>query len=239
MTQPNAFLNELVSKVRPDVVGCPPVVIREHLNDAARDFFRMTTAWRHEVPQITIEDGKHTYPLSWPPNTIPNIIHEATWQQNSTSKPRPLFPMSDHAARGRTVRGPYHQTFYGINLTSDWKTQEGTPWWYTHYEDQHNVRLVPIPQSVDAGALANFTMSLIPHRTAREMPEWLMEKYFEALVSGAKGSLLKIVQKPWTNIEKAALEWDIYKSRRAEAQADVMRSHTSTPRTVQPVAPLA
>lgn len=233
-----AALETLVPKVRRDVPNCPDPIIVDELAEAARDFCRQTTVWRNECPAITIETDVHTYRLRHP-DGLPHRIHEATYQAPDQTSRRPLFPLNEHRARGGAGYGDYHQTFHPVGQSQDWKIRTGTPRWYSHYLTNLDVRVIPIPTSSDADGFLHFTVSLLPKMDARRLPEWIVERYYEALVAGAKARLLKMANQQWTDANKGALENDLFEKELAIAKAEVIQSFTTMNQRVEPRFPLA
>ena len=235
-------LEGLLPKVRRDVDNCPDPIMLDELAEAAREFCRETTAWRNECGVIAVEEGKHTYIMRHP-DALPHRIHEANYEAPGQTAPvfrTPLYPFNEHKARGGQQGGAsYHRTFHPVGQFQDWKLRTGQPRWYIHDITPQQVRVVPIPTAIELSGSLYFTVSLIPKMDARVLPEWIIDRYYETLVSGAKARLLGMASKQWTDPGKSAVEEEKFDAAVQIAKADIINSFTIMSQTVEPRFPLA
>jgi hypothetical protein len=75
-------------------------------------------------------------------------------------------------------------------------------------------------------------VSLTPTRDATSLDAWLIEQYFDTLCEGAKGRLMRMPKKTWTDIPTAKYYLDKFDtdkgSARLESLRDFVRDDEST-----------
>lgn len=234
-----AKLTDLAPQVRPYCPGADTPTVEQALRDAAIEFFRATGLWEQDMDPVDVKADKPAYNLAVPPDAIPERISRCELKVADDATPYPLTPMSIHELRSY-YGGEGGQSYTAKHRTAGrghWETIEGTPRHYTHLIHNLAVRLVPIPtQDFDAGLLLR--LLCVPKREATQIPEWLMERHWEALACGARSRLMKMPDKAWTDREQAQLEYSIFHDRMVTGMHDRMTSHTGSSQTMMPNAPL-
>lgn len=219
-------IEELVEEVISNLPGCDTMQGEDKLKDTAIEFFRVTGLWKHEMEWINVYADEPLYRLTYPLEAIPEKVKVVRFNEDSTtkSKPRMLHPMSEEDLR-REYNG-------------EWESIEGSPLWYTHITDVLSIRLVPIPIIAYPAALF-IRMSVMPTRTAANLPAQLVDRYWPALAAGARYRLAKMKDQPWSDPGLAQVSLSTYNSGLATGTNDRSQSITGASQKMMAEFPLA
>jgi hypothetical protein len=162
--------------VQPHVPGCPEVVIRSHLRDAAADFCERSEVWRQKIePDYTIP-GVSDYPIDIPTGAllenIPVLYLEGT----------PIRRVSD------------------LHFEALPTAENAPPSYFTVVEDSQ-VRFIATP---DRRYEFEGVAVLKPALSATGVEDFIFESHGRTIACGAIASLTIIPGKEWTNPELAA-----------------------------------
>lgn len=162
--------------VQPHLPGCPEIVMREHLRDAAIDFCERSEVWRYEFGPVYTTAGLTTYELGAPRySAVENIV----------------YMFADDSKLVRVSDLQYHPSP---------NAESGCPTAFAVYQDTQ-VRLYPAPDA--EYALAGVCV-LKPTTSAPGVEDFLYEAHARTIACGALASLTAIPHKEWTNLEMAA-----------------------------------
>jgi hypothetical protein len=89
----------------------------------------------------------------------------------------------------------------------------GNPNVLTQIDPEHFI-LIPVPVAVTSVTL---TVALKPTRDATKGPDFLFNDYYEGICAGAKGRLMLMKGKPWTDPQAAALHIGLFNEKITEA----------------------
>lgn len=234
MSQATIRLEELVSEVRAGAPGAADEVITEYLGKSAREFCRRTAAWRTACAPVTIKAAEAEYPFTFPPETLPLRPVEANYQAPTATVPRPIGIVTDDQLRDGGGGGYSVDTFGFLGGGVDWRTRTGSPRAVYHDENNLRIRLFPIPTTTDAGGMLRLWFSLLPQRGVEELPEWMADRYFEALADGAKALLLMIPKRNWSDATRGEFHQERFNKAVLAAQVERAQGFTNAPLTVQP-----
>lgn len=167
--------DELFTQVQPYVPGCPEVVIREHIRDAAIDFCERSEVWRYTFgpEQTAANERDYTVPTvgaSDVENVVALYVEGTAIRRVSdlyTSLP-PSFPASQ----------PLHYSQLSTQL----------------------VRFYPTP---DKAYSFSGTVVLKPSLTSSGMETFLYRAHGRSIACGAVASLTAIPDKEWSNFDLA------------------------------------
>lgn len=170
----------LVPEVLPEVVGCPDVTIERALRDAAVELCTRGYAWVVEQGADTIAVDDDEFLLELP------------------SRTRLVGVLSIKAGATELIAA----TREDLDATPvDWRSSAGN-WGYT-WSSGGAVRLVGVPDEARTSVWARFAVA--PTLESTEIPDELGNRWYQALVAGAKSRLMLMQGTPWWNPELAAI----------------------------------
>ena len=201
---------EFLPEVRSEVPECPEVVCINAIRDTVIDFCQKTTVWRYDVDSITVASDVADYEID-----IDDYIKVAglNWAYLIDANGEESY---------LTVTSEDSLDNGGPRSVSLWRTKTGTPT-HIYLKDPRTVRLVYIPEAAFSLYLGAWVK---PSRNSYEVPEFIYEKYLEAIAAGAKARILNMPTRPWYSPAAAGLEEAEYEARRSSALIDATKSHT-------------
>ncbi|GED44084.1 phage adaptor protein [Cobetia marina] len=173
------------------VVGCPEPTIWVELRRAARQFCQDTGIWK--VPfQVFAVPGLDRYPIE-PEGSA--TVSSLVWI----------------GLDGKRLEGRDSEV---MMRNQDPNAERGRP---THYywSRADDMVLAPVP---DSQYRLEGVMTLIPRRSAMDIPDWLGERWGEALVALAAAWLLTIPGQRWTDANFARAQMARYQQYVAQAK---------------------
>jgi hypothetical protein len=122
-----------------------------------------------------------------------------------------VIPSGDIGTNNRLVRIesilyqgeplPYKPVWFIESEFKDWKTQAGTPQYWT-VENDGKFWVAPNPETTEAGVLkARFLLA--PKRTAPGFDDFIFDKWGENISHGAKARLMAMKGAPWFDMNLA------------------------------------
>lgn len=207
--QASAFL----SRVLPDVPGCPDVLATQAIMDAAIEIFDETHIWEVTSDPIRLSNLEDTYEPDAVTGARIGKIKKVWCGQREVIFKTPS---------GLTDALP------------DWQTARSSePTYYTS-PDGVSVRVHPMPFSVN-GATITILASYVPKddmsgTTSPVIPDALGMRYRDAIVAGAKARLMVVPERKWSNERLAGY----YQTQFDNAKADIRIKaiHGSQPGTM-------
>lgn len=191
----------LFSTLANDIVGefpnCPVFTIERTIREAATEFFERSMTWIVQQDAATLPKGVETYDLDLPTNTRLVVVGSVKYGSKE------LTGMH----RDDMDRTP-----------TDWTKVTGSPMVYL-YNDEASIRLYPIPDATSTDQM-NVRFAVTPTRDATEMPDILGERYYEAILYGARFRLAKMPGNPWTNPGNATMNQQLFEQKIRTAKAD-------------------
>lgn len=175
-----ATLTSFLPEVMPYCQNVPDFIAENAVRNAAIDFCQRSHWLLHENPAITAVANLGTYVLSPPNDTTCIRIVDAWFNGN------PLTAKSQEQLRD----------LFG----HDWRTQVGTPRYYTQLETCE-IMLAPMPDTTQAAALSVIA-AIQPTRACTSVPEGLFERWLEVIALGARQRLYETPGQPYS--DKAA-----------------------------------
>jgi len=209
------LLETLLPKVLRDCPNVPRDVALHDIRQAAIKFCSKTRMWREDlVPQQTVADATVTeYEIfTLAPGSRPVAI--LSIQADGI----PLEPKTeDELDRGE----------------SNWRAIEGMPSKFTAPSASW---IRPIPIASSKVVTITGKVAVAPQQDGLYLLDDIAEIYGEAIASIAKGTLMMIPGKPWTNSELAVFHIGLGESAMSEATAHASRNFSAAPkRRVKPV----
>ena len=191
---------------------CPEHVAQHAVKLTCIDFCRRTHWWKYTSDPIDVTAAESAYQVEVPNGTEP-ISVVAAWYKDS-----PLWPM------GFSTKNRFQ--FKNLNSMS------GTPQAFSH-DTPTEVVLSPVPKDTVASALV-LTVAIAPKRTANGADRDMMERYFDALVSGALARVYAIPNEPFSSADAALAREKMYRVEATKAKIDANKALTAASLRVQP-----
>lgn len=199
-------LDTWLRDLTPLTPGCVPSVRRRELILACREFFEQSACWRGVIGPRQMKAGRKRYMLS-PVDAYTDVVHVLGVQFNGEwLRPLPQQPRGDSTSS--TPRG----------------------YWL---EAPDVVRLWPVPQ-VTVEAALRFYVAMTPKQTVRQMPRIAATHYYDAILDGAAGRLLRHPAKPYTNPVAAEYHLRRFRAAIGKHAAQGKSGHTGAPSWVFP-----
>lgn len=216
-----ASFSSFYRKILVDAVGCPATMMDVYLRDAARDLCQRTLVNRATLAAFASVANQGEYTLT--PPTADVVIA------------MPLRVTFTDASGNVTDLGDPSSEDNMNALTPTWRTLLAAPtpttWLVEH---QNKIRLVAAPNASIAAAIS-VRVALKPSRVAATLDDTLLEHYEEEIITKAKGDILMMADKPWSNAERGHRLLAIYEQKMAVVRRAVRKSHTKAPLRVRPV----
>lgn len=196
----------------PELPGIPTDLVTQHLRRTAIDFCNRTHAYIVTAAAVNIVAGTSTYNLVSPDTGTEVVaVHSAWIEENPLGMTTP------------TLLSTYHTYWPGD--TAD------VPGSYFHTNDQ-TITLYPEPERSITGGL-EMKLILRPTLAATSIVTWLGTRYYDALLSGTKSSLMAMGSKPWSNPDESRRYGTMYTNLRGAAVIDKNRAMTTGSLQVQ------
>lgn len=198
--------SELNNDVAMRVVDAPRILVESSVRQAMSKFFRQSTIWRKRYSSVAI------------------VVDQAEYDLRSLNA-NPICAITDLKTLNQQV--PVHPEIESKmnSISPTWRIEKGAqPYRYLCPEDPGIVRLWPTPNM--AGDYLDVELALYPGRDTDEIPDWIGEMYFDALVQGACGVLYRLPRRTWTNLKDAAQADQVLNDAALSAQARAMKSNT-------------
>lgn len=189
-----ADVKELVPSVQEMARLCPVKRIKDAIMDAAVEFCRKSIIWRVQSVDDIVA-GTDTYTPSVPTGAAISAIEIVT--VGGIRMPMWTSPWPHSATSGGAA-------FYGVN-------------------QDKQVRIYPVPpENITDGLVVSIVA--IPDKTGTVIPDFLVDDYKDALVSGALASVMAIIGQPWANAQVAMYHQKMFSRAVGAARIAVMRA---------------
>jgi hypothetical protein len=214
-----ASFDAFYPKIMVDAVGVPPDVLDKYIRDTARDFCQRTLVWRSTLAAINTVANTAEYTLTPPAQaSIAMLIHAIYTNADGVSK---------------ELKGPVSED--NLNATDPtWRVRAAGEPELCLTETRGSIRLVPKPNTSVTGGLTA-RVALKPSQAATSLDDTLLEHYEDVIVTGAKGHILMIQDKPWSDVERGHRFVKNYEEMMALIRRSARKSHTRAPLRVRPV----
>lgn len=208
-----ASFDDFLPDIMPDVGTCPPDTVRREVLQAAIHFCRTTQAWTEMLDPSALINKMATYSLDLPSDSRLIMVREV-WAPDRQLLPRSL----QEVAR----RYP------------NWQVAQGAPEFYNMLT-WNELRIYPIPIGIPKGFAITVRAALAPTNTAKVAPDVLAERWRDAIIARAKSQLMIMRDKPWTDVNTAAIHAGVYRTECDLAGAERINDGVSGGGTVHAV----
>jgi hypothetical protein len=203
-------IDDLVQYVRLETPGVMDLIIVQAVAATAMDFCDRTKVWDEIQDPIPLFDGINEYDMEAPKDarvlTIGNV-----WVADGELTPitMPALAQVMPNWQSATASKPIY-----YNAARDWKA----------------ITVFPTPLGAQ-GARLTFRAQYAPLRTSTTLPDFLAERFHDALVSGTKSRLMMQVNVPWSNLPMGAYHLGIYEQ--AVTAARIEQLHARVPSAIR------
>lgn len=201
--------------VYPDVRGCPTADVTRAVRDAATEFLTFSGAWKEVQEPMPLVADERQYFLSAPTDG------------------RCIDILNVYTLAGELIP----QTLQQLAVTfPDWQSCEGNvPSHYTRAKDYTSIDVYPLPTDPGSETLTFHAVYTL-RDTATTIPDEIVYRYKDALVSGALKRLLAMARTPWQDLKLAAYHagqfQDAKEAARITARHDKTAGHITVPSRV-------
>lgn len=168
------FVEDLLPETLISAPGCPEIVVRRHIQSAARDFYRESCAWRHTTEAGSVTRGDPEVELEVPTGATVVRIY---WAKLAGKQLRATSPRNLEDGAGE----PSQYTFDTVTSAM-------------------RVGPTPVRSYILDGVVAH--LALAPK--GEELPEALFETHRDGILYGAIAKLLVMPNTPWADLQAAA-----------------------------------
>lgn len=188
-----------------ELPGCPDPLIRQALLRAAEEFCRRTSAWNEIQEPIQLVAGVRDYDLDVPPGA------------------RVCAVLSVHV--GSQALAPANAATLQRRVPG-WMTAEATePAFYNLVPDRDLLSVYPMPSEY-ASASMTVRAAYAPRFDAGSLPDFLGQRYLDAITGGAKAILMLMPTKLWSNPALAAYGRKQFDDALVDAMAEELHGRT-------------
>lgn len=212
-----ASYDDFLSRVLPDVPGCPEIAAIQAIKDVAIQFCDASLIHQVDHDPVSVVAKVADYDLESPVSGTRVAKIMKLWYSGT-----PL-----EASAPDQVRDP---TLYNQRV-GDYNTQYATPRTYIQ-KDINTFSLFPIPEKSLVNAVT-MRVALVPLRSSTTIADFLYEVYAVPIAAGAVASLMLSPNKAYTNPKLAAYYQGLYTVGLNEARQDSSRGYTRANLTVQ------
>lgn len=178
-----AALSDIAKYVRPDVAGCPDILILDAILRAGKELCKKTKEVKQTISIVTVA-GVANYSINTVTDTLPDEI---------LSVNRTEF---DHL----TASSFKEFDDEGLNRLS------GTPMFY-YMEGENQLVLGMIPNAVE---ILEVTIKIRPTEDATTLPDELVTRYKDQIASKAKATLMLMKNQVWSDLELASIHEGLF-----------------------------
>lgn len=176
-----ARFEDLLPEARVALREAPDISIESALRRSAQRFCELSSIWREELDPFAWREGVALYDLEPPTGGRVERV------------------LSIRVAGAETRM--QQSRFEDIHRMS---TASGRPETFALTADGLGIHFWRAPNSDHAGKAVALYVALVPTRTARELPEFLVDEWHDAVVAGAHAEMFANVGMPWFSPPMAA-----------------------------------
>lgn len=201
--------------ITPELPGCPDELMRQAVMLTANQFCIDTQVLDVFSDPIDLIDGQADYDMDILPGcqaiTIKNV-----WTQT-----RELTPASMSEVQ---------------RLIPNWQSARNSqPMLYNMAKGFGTLTVYPTPAEPISAKLT-FRAVYAANQGGNVIPDMLIDRYFDALACGAKGRLMIMANKTWSNPQQGVIYNQWYANETIQAKIDVMHDRVPGSLRVQPIA---
>jgi hypothetical protein len=204
-------IDTFLPHILPDVAGCPRFTALQAVIESAIAFCEESHAWKETLPLIALVDDQHSYAPVLPAGSRVILVTEV-WAADRELHPATMSEITD--------------------LYPDWQTAQGTPRHYNQ-QDWQQFRVYPIPKDQVSASLT-VRAALAPTRAATTLPDFMADRHFQGIVSGALKRLMLKPGQAWSNPTLAAYYENEFRLACANAKTAIFHDRVQGSARVRP-----
>lgn len=204
----------LLPYILPEVPDAPNTLVKQAIMRTANDFCWETGVWNEIQDPITVTDGVNEYDIDTP-SGAQVVTVKSIWMVN-----RELVPVTMERLQ---------------EVIPNWQEATGSdPAYYNSPNDWSTVRIYPIPMGAN---LAKMTMRVVytPDQFGTTLPNFLVDKFLDEILAGAKARLMQMPGKKWSNPELALFNQGFYTDAITKAKVFIAHDKVAGSARVRPV----
>lgn len=205
--------SDLYDFVLPDVRGCVPEMANVAIKNALIEFLERSHVWTFDqTTNLVTVALQSAYPLTDLPagTRVVQIL-------NAYRDDDQLVP-----AQVGNLTGLYDR----------WQGEQGIPRYVLSNEEGE---LVLVPKPTTGGEVITATASITYLPTVTSFEDWIFNRFYRALVSGAKAELFAMKDKPWSNPDLSGKHMQDFEIAIGDASMAKVKGFTSAPLRSRPV----
>ena len=204
----------LYSTLATDILGefpnCPVFVVERAVREAAIEFFERSMAYPVIQDAASLPANVETFDIELPATT--RLVTYGVVRYDS-----------------QELKGIHRDDIDRSHR--DWTSIKGTPSNYV-YNDEGSIRLYPFPDTASTKKLY-VRFYVTPTRSSVDIPDILGERYYDAILYGARHRLARMPGTTWTNPSMAASYLQMFEQKVKNAKADAFFEFGRTNRRVK------
>lgn len=205
---------DLLPYILPEVPGAPDALVKQAIMRTANDFCIETGVWSEIQDPIPVTDNVNEYDVYAPRGAKVATI-KSIWMVN-----RELVPVTMERLQ---------------ELIPNWQEAKGSePAYYNSATDYRTVRIYPIPLGSN-GAKITIRAVYTPDQFGTTLPDFLVDKWLDELLAGAKARLMIMPGKAWTNPELAVMNQAMFTEGMVRAKVFIAHDKVAGSVRVRPV----
>lgn len=206
--------DQLLPYLLPEVPGCPDTLAKQTIMRTCNDFCWETGVWNEIQDPIAVRDNVNEYDLETP-SGAQIVTVKSIWMVN-----RELVPVTMERLQ---------------ELIPNWQEATGSdPAYYNSATDYSTVRIYPIPLGAN-GAMMTIRAIYTPDQFGTFIPNFLVDKFLDEILAGAKARLMIMPEKTWSNPQLAAVNQVMYSEGITRAKVFMAHDKVAGSPRVRPV----
>jgi hypothetical protein len=206
--------DQLLPYLLPEVPGVPDSLAKQAIMRTANDFCWETGVWNEIQYPISVQDNLNEYNLDTP-SGAQIVTIKSIWMVN-----RELVPVTMERLQ---------------ELIPNWQEATGSdPAYYNCPNDYSVVRIYPIPLGAN-NAKMTIRAVYTPDQFGTTLPDFLVDKFLDEILAGAKARLMQMPGKSWSNPQLAGVNQAYYTEGITKAKVFIAHDKVAGSPRVRPV----
>jgi hypothetical protein len=208
--------SQFLDGVMPYVPGCPVAMAEHAIRETVIDMCERSLLLQRDHDAIDVIAGVVDYDFDPPTNYRVFKIMKAWFRDIE------LTPVAPDDVMDVSL---YNQTIPGVQIAKD------NPRMILQKDDE-TFSVLPVPKETARGAI-NMRVALKPSRSSTEIEDFIFEDYAETVYAGARFRLMTVPAKPYTSVDLAQVNQNMYVSGVNSARQRVARGFVRSNLQVQ------
>jgi len=202
-----SLLTDFLTDVRPEVPDCLEKIMIDAIRQSAIKLCEEAPILVADIAPITLSTGVSEYALPQPLGRRVLSVNDVFDNQGNRLQHLELSRMQANS--------------------------EGLKPNYWAMVDRGTIKLYPTPNATGDTLIIRATLK--PSQACTTVDDFLFEDYRMGIAAGAKGSLMAMPAKEWTNFELAGYYKSLFADSVSDARLSIATNFSGTPMRVQPV----